>query len=507
MQEDFYWRGKFYNFTFLPHGDFLDTCETEGINKGTVDNYFNFKYLYDRYTYLSDETTKLKNSFQENKIPDFVKFNDFVESVDNMNLGDFQSTKDPELKWDVNGEQINYFLYPLKNYKYIKTPPTEVLEEYTDYFFVPPLGTNFTNRQTAWCAAMTSYDIWTDSSQTCKSRFSLVSKTQISPLKESNYTCFGLTIELISDSCPDLTIPNCYISYYLTRYSIDSDFRFCSVPKAILEINFVSTSRDYFLSRISSLLTSAKYEDLNKKQLETMLLKYKNNAQTMIKEKFNIYIQGLKDAYNYYITLYSQIIDLRKNFIKYENVTKLTTGQLDKSGLMKNSNCTFMKSNERVFHYARSLIAEEFFGLSIVYLGMAIFLFINASIATLVFIKLRTEKELSEIRNNLLTIKSIEDRERKYFFKAYDYIETEDARHMGIDLNNKSAFSSLGGLINTKTLIRLFTRKKEVKEKDEKNKNAVDAKTKSFAIIDRFIKREEKNFEERIRIERENKIE
>lgn len=95
------------------------------------------------------------------------------------------------------------------------------------------------------------------------------------------------------------------------------------------------------------------------------------------------------------------------------------------------NNIEYIKSINKVFYFSRELLGEEFFGLSIVYVAITIFLFVNACLTMLTFFHLRSNKEISEIKINLITINSLEQNELKFFYKSNRNIETEDMAAMG----------------------------------------------------------------------------
>jgi hypothetical protein len=270
MENKFFDGYHFSNFTFVPHGDFVDLCIRPDIG-GHVNDYFNFTYYYNYYTYMMDYTLAIKANYS--RVPVTTKYDTYTSFVQNMDLSNFHSIDDKEFKWDPSGEQINYFLFPLSEYKYLKTPPKEVVREYTDFSFVPPKDTYYINRQALYCSNYTSMDVWTDNPATCSREFTNSPvQTTISPIKYPNLYCFTFSMDLILASpCPDLTIPNCYLTYFTSRYTSDNDFINCRVPQSVLTTNFKATTKDYFVDKISGLMSLAKLEDLNRKRMQDYL--------------------------------------------------------------------------------------------------------------------------------------------------------------------------------------------------------------------------------------------
>lgn len=79
-----------------------------------------------------------------------------------------------------------------------------------------------------------------------------------------------------------------------------------------------------------------------------------------------------------------------------------------------------------------TLVAEQLFGISIIYLGITIFLFLNGILALLTYMKLNTDAELGRIKTDLNSIKAMENKEKNFFYANTKYIETEDAIAMGL---------------------------------------------------------------------------
>jgi hypothetical protein len=91
-----------------------------------------------------------------------------------------------------------------------------------------------------------------------------------------------------------------------------------------------------------------------------------------------------------------------------------------------------MKNTTKLFYYGKDLISEECFGISIIFIVVTVFLFMNASLSILSYYKLNSDNELSKIKIEANTIKAIEEKELKFFYKDNKYIETEDEIAMGL---------------------------------------------------------------------------
>lgn len=514
MENKFFDGYHFSNFTFIPNGDLIDLCIRPNIG-GHVNDFFNFTYYYNYYTYMMDYTMEIKANYT--RVPGTAKYDSYTSFVQNMDLSNFHSKDDKEFKWDPNGEQINYFLFPLTEYKYLKTPPKEVVREYTDFSFVPPKDTNYVNRQALYCTNFTSMDVWTDNPVTCTREFtnSPVQST-ISPIKYPNLYCFTFSMDLIlATPCPDFLIPNCYLTYFTSRYTSDNDFINCRVPQTVLTTNFKATTKDYFVDKISGLMTLAKYEDINRKQMQDYLDVFKLNYETMVNQNYKNYVKALKDAYNFYINLYPNFEQLRKWLIKYEN-SEFIGLSLDKFGLMKNSNCSFVRNTTKVFHFSKALMATQFFGSSIIFMTCTIFIFINFTLLIVGLLKLRSDKELGDLRDLVNTIKTIEEKERKYFFKPNVFIETDDAKMMGLD-EEESKESDLLELKpnqqknnvnkNKKSLYSKFVQRNSKIRINELNKGKMEVNDKNFAVLNKFFDNQVNDYDQRVNDEKANKVE
>jgi hypothetical protein len=114
------------------------------------------------------------------------------------------------------------------------------------------------------------------------------------------------------------------------------------------------------------------------------------------------------------------------------------------------------------------------------------------------FFKLRSNNELLEIKNNLNTIRSINNKELKYFNADNNYIETEDAIAMGLKLKRNQ------GKVIPFSRKDSFEKKKENGDNtDRSNKKLViqpyEIENKDFHKIIEFIKNENEEYDNRIK--------
>jgi hypothetical protein len=86
----------------------------------------------------------------------------------------------------------------------------------------------------------------------------------------------------------------------------------------------------------------------------------------------------------------------------------------------------YVNDNYYAFHYMTNDISQELFGIALTTLGLSIFLFINGSLVVVAFFKLRTYREIENIKWVKETIKQIENKDLRFFFRANNYIDSED---------------------------------------------------------------------------------
>ena len=507
MQDYFYNNGLMHNFTFIPHGDLMDLCVSQKQGGGTVNNYFNFVYFYNYHKLILNQTAYIIEQYS-NDLPN-TNYQYLQNYVQSMALNNFYDITNNSIIWDnVNEEQINYFLLELPSYKYIPTPPDEFLQQYTDWNYTSSNNITHPNFQRLWCSNYTSFDIWTDSFQNCLNNHpNTTAKNAISPVKDGTQQCYNIMIPPSSGQpCADNTLPNCYVSGFMVRYSGENDFANCNVPVQNLAASSVSSSQNYFIQKINSLLTYSKYEDILRSNLNDILTVYKNNFQNLIDANYQNYKIILRNASNFYISLQPNFDNFRQYFNKNENQT-FYAGQLDKIGILKNSNCSFWNNQTKVFLFSKSLLGEEFFGMSILLLGLTIFLFINGSLTMLTFFNLRTNQELAYIKNNLNNIDALEAKEKKFFYATDEYIETNDRILMGIDEIDKPNFE------NKSKRGTVSTFRKSLKMRTNSivrvhNFNVQDLEeNKKYEVIANFIKKQEKERDKRFNAEKKKKIE
>jgi hypothetical protein len=102
------------NFSQIPSGSIIDLC-TSDIG-GDIDTYFNFSKYYTFYDNLINQGIDIRDRYS--LTPSSQEYEKFYSKVGLLNLTFFEAVENRKIKWDLDGEQINYFLYPLSSYKY-----------------------------------------------------------------------------------------------------------------------------------------------------------------------------------------------------------------------------------------------------------------------------------------------------------------------------------------------------------------------------------------------------
>ena len=93
-------------------GDIVDICKSDK----SIENLFGFK----KYKNFFENIKKASEYtiFKYNKTPVLELFNEFEEYTKSLKIDSYEDKDNPKIKWDIDGEQINYYLFPLKQYKY-----------------------------------------------------------------------------------------------------------------------------------------------------------------------------------------------------------------------------------------------------------------------------------------------------------------------------------------------------------------------------------------------------
>jgi hypothetical protein len=128
VKKNLYENRNFTYFKFHPYSQIINECNTNDPikNKNFFFEYFKINITQDFYA------MNLKNLVTMNKSRIFTNYTRFIEmneKVNSLNISQFKAiTSDNVLiPWDmVYEEQINYFLHPLKEYKYLR-PPRKLL--------------------------------------------------------------------------------------------------------------------------------------------------------------------------------------------------------------------------------------------------------------------------------------------------------------------------------------------------------------------------------------------
>lgn len=111
-----------YNFIYHPYGELVDNCHQNDFK----DNFMFYMFDFNQTKYYWIDYYQNLGKMNDMKISKpFSELTNLTERVNNMNLNEFiyrDIDKNDVMYWDFeNDEQINYFLYPLKEYKQFKT--------------------------------------------------------------------------------------------------------------------------------------------------------------------------------------------------------------------------------------------------------------------------------------------------------------------------------------------------------------------------------------------------
>jgi hypothetical protein len=425
----FYKNKAIGNFSAVPNGEIIDLC-TSG---GNIDSHFNFSKYYYFYEDLINEGIEIEKTYKNN--PSTQSFDDFYTQVNSMNITSFEAIEDRKIKWDLDGEQINYFLYPLKGYKYFNTRifilklASRVLVQYIDIEFESAIYTNY---QLKYCNnGSLLADTWASTKEKCSEDWPGYNYTSfVSSQKTGNRQCYS--IKSPESNCLPGDPPSCYIYYYTKRYSAENDFTTCDSDKALMGEG--STAKDWFQNNIGSLLLYAKNEDYNRADIESMLGYYQTNFTNLINTHYSRYRTELRKAYDYYITLIPVFTKLR-NYFKFNEVMYSV---IAKNTILTNTDCSYMKRDSQVFFLLKQLVAEEIFGIGLLNMIRIILLFVNVSCLVILLLKLRSHIEIQKIKRDMQTSiakKKVKEEIEVNAVELKDTIKTKVADETMIDQN------------------------------------------------------------------------
>lgn len=127
-------------------------------------------------------------------------------SIYNLNVSHYRDINNPNIYWDPDDEQINYFLDFLPSYKFFSKPPDDVIRQYTDYTYrnytrADGVVVNVTNHQRL-CGVNNTQDFWTSTPSKCDTKYNKTSTTFPTYIaSENNQTCLSIDSDLSSSLC------------------------------------------------------------------------------------------------------------------------------------------------------------------------------------------------------------------------------------------------------------------------------------------------------------------
>jgi hypothetical protein len=124
LKKNFYENGNFTYFKFHPYSHFIKECNTNDTQKA---KYFFFDYfeLNETQDFFSKNLKNLEIMDNSRIYSNYTRFIKMNEKIDNLTIAEFKaiSSNNTEIPWDIyDEEQINFFLHPLNNYKYLSPP-------------------------------------------------------------------------------------------------------------------------------------------------------------------------------------------------------------------------------------------------------------------------------------------------------------------------------------------------------------------------------------------------
>ena len=126
-----------------------------------------------------------------------------------LTVSSYADINNNSVKWDIDDEQINYFLYYLPSYKYFSVP-TKVLRQYLDFnytqFTNSKKNVSFFDNYQKICGVSDTQDLWVATTDTCSidPTYNPPSQTfSIYISKNNTKSCIFMDIALVSTECPN----------------------------------------------------------------------------------------------------------------------------------------------------------------------------------------------------------------------------------------------------------------------------------------------------------------
>lgn len=130
---DFYKKNEFSKFKFHPYGDLVDECN-KNKEKTDVKALFNYIGLNLPKSFWLKNMELLSNLPKSRLNETFSDFDDLNKKINAIKINDFIYYDSEEEKnniaWDIeNDEQVNYYLFEMKNYTQMKPTGNNILKK------------------------------------------------------------------------------------------------------------------------------------------------------------------------------------------------------------------------------------------------------------------------------------------------------------------------------------------------------------------------------------------
>lgn len=216
-----------------------------------------------------------------------------------------------------------------------------------------------------------------------------------------------------------------------------------------------------------------------------------NNMLKIFIQDFQTFVIEPYDEYfKFFMSTNQTLISFKST--NYEGDDNLAREEIET--FQKLTECDFMGNFTRTIEYVSNVFGEEFFGLSLCYIGMAIILFINSSFVVLTAFHLQSAQEISSKESQENIKKQLEKLEDSFHKNESELIDEDDLRILNkvnpkdekegkkLNVNHNMLDSKIKGIVNKKNeeielfknkinsfLANEYINKKEVKDKTDFN--------------------------------------
>ena len=334
-----------------------------------------------------------------------------------LSPSNFFDTQVPTRKWDeVGEEQINKLLDFLPSYTYFNTP-YQTLRQYTDVNFVgTPTRPNYQKEK---CTEIYSSDIWVSSPSFCK-RYPDYKLLEFFSNYKNQTDKYCIPISLRLQDCADTDI-ECFTRVFYSRYNAQNAYIACNAIK------------QQMVDNVNLHLRFAKNEDIVKINLNLILDYYRQNFTLFVKDKYDAYKKRVKSIFSNLTALKTQMNGFEDLFEQDPGQKYTGKGKLNKFGILKNCDCSYIYDNKRAFFFMQAAVAESILGIAFILIFLSIALFGYSSILIIMYMNLRTNLEISGILEDNIFASNLLKKENDFSSKA-GYIDDDDKILMGIEL-------------------------------------------------------------------------